>query len=376
MELGLGCGLFISFVGHKYHFTIISGSKVTHFGEVFHFFHYICIFYEDNIMDTLSQIRDLLSKDLSRYDDFIRLAFKHEEDFIAEMLDYLIEHRGKGIRPILALLMANIHSRTGVVSQRAYLVAMMVEMLHTASLVHDDIIDNAEMRHGADSVNARFGSHSAVVIGDYILAKAFSSGMESGQFDLVNYITRTLKTLCEGELIQTNVSNSLDMTRDKYYDIIYRKTASLLGTCCGAGALASGADHTAVAVARQIGDNLGMAFQIKDDLLDYAPSSQTGKPTCADLKEHKITLPLLIVLEEATPEEQTAIKELVRAISEKGESTDKIYALVERADAVNHSVEVMESYLNAARSMIKTYPETPYRDALLSLCDYIGKRSF
>jgi octaprenyl-diphosphate synthase len=200
--------------------------------------------------------------------------------------------------------------------------------------------------------------------------------MESGQFDLVNYITRTLKTLCEGELIQTNVSNSLDMTRDKYYDIIYRKTASLLGTCCGAGALASGADHTAVAVARQIGDNLGMAFQIKDDLLDYAPSSQTGKPTCADLKEHKITLPLLLVLEEATPEEQSAIKDIVRTIAETGEGTEKIYALVERADAVHHSIEVMESYLNAARSMIKTYPESPYRDAMLSLCDYIGKRSF
>lgn len=332
--------------------------------------------YLDIIMDTLSQIRELLSDDLRRYEDFIRQAFKHEEDFIAEMLDYLIEHRGKGIRPILALLMANIHSRTGVVTQRAYLVAMMVEMLHTASLVHDDIIDKAAIRHGADTVNTRYGSHSAVVIGDYILAKAFTSGMESGQYDLVSYITRSIKALCEGELIQTNVSNSLDMTRDKYYDIIYRKTATLLGTCCGAGALASGADHSAVGVARQIGDNLGMAFQIKDDLLDYAPSSQTGKPTCGDLKEHKITLPLLIVLEQASPEEQSAIKELVRNITADGEGIDKVYALVERADAVRLTTEVMDSYIASARSMIDTYPDSPYRTALYSLCDYIGKRSF
>ncbi len=327
-------------------------------------------------MNVLERTRTLLADDLRGYEDFIRLAFKHEEPFIAEVLDYIIENRGKGIRPILSLLMANIHSKTGHLSRRAYLVAMLVEMIHTASLVHDDVIDRAEIRHGKSSVSKLWGDHSAVIIGDYILAKAFSSGMESGQYDILNYIIQSMKSLCEGELIQTDVSSSLEMTREKYYDIIYRKTATLLGTACGAGAMAAGADHTAIAIARQIGDYMGMAFQIKDDILDYAPATQTGKPTYADLKEHKITLPLLILLEQATIEEQSAIKEIVRNIGPNGEGSDKIATLIERAEGIKLATEVLDTFLGKARELIATYPESEWRSALNELCDYIGHRNF
>ncbi len=318
----------------------------------------------------------MLAEDMRGYEDFIRLAFKHEEQFIAEVLDYIIENRGKGIRPILSLLMANIHSSTGTLSRRAYLVAMLVEMIHTASLVHDDVIDHAEIRHGKSSVSKLWGNHSAVLIGDYILAKAFSSGMESGQYDVVNYITQAMKTLCEGELIQADLSTSLEMTRERYFDVIRRKTATLLGTACGAGAMAAGANRTAVAIARQIGDSMGMAFQIKDDILDYAPSTQTGKPTCADLREHKITLPLIILLEQATPEEELAIKEIIRGIGPDGKGSEKIVALIERADGIKIATEVMDHFLAEARSLIESYPDTEWRGALLELCDYIGQRNF
>lgn len=323
----------------------------------------------------LESIREPIEADLQSYDDYIRRAMRSDQQAMTDITDYILYNRGKGIRPMLVMLMAGIHSPYGTVGRRSYLASMLVEMIHTASLVHDDVIDTASIRHGKPSVNSVWGANISVIVGDYILARAFTSGMQSGQYDLVSYVVDGIADLCEGEVMQDKLSKTLEMTRETYYQIIGRKTAVLLGISCGAGALSSGADRTAVALARQVGLDLGMAFQIKDDVLDYAPSSQTGKPTAADLREHKITLPVLMLLEQSSPEEQQRIRAMIAEADHNPDSVDQICRMVSQGGYFDRSMEQMQSFLDRARHAVGQYPDTPFRRSLLLLCDFIVNRN-
>ena len=325
-------------------------------------------------MDTLNKIKETLGAEMTRYEAFVLSALQSDNEHVSDMLNYIIANRGKGIRPILSLLMAGIHSQSGSLGKRNYLAALIVEMLHTASLVHDDVVDKAVVRHGNSSVNAIWGPHSAVLVGDYILARTFSMGMESGQFDIVNYITGCMSALCEGELIQSHQSKKFEMTRNIYLDIIFKKTATLIGTSCGVGALSSGAPSVATGLARQAGLYMGMAFQIKDDILDYAPQAQTGKSSCADLREHKITLPLLAVLEKCSEMEQQHTFSLLKECDDQPANITAVCDFVIARGGLEAAAQVMNDYLDKARKLILTYRSSKYRESLLEICDYIGER--
>ena len=326
-------------------------------------------------MDRLEEIKRPIAKDFVEYDAFMRRALGSDNPFVVSVMDYIISSRGKGIRPMLVFLLAGIHSRYGV-GKRAYMAAMMVEMIHNASLVHDDVVDNSDTRHGKPTVHSRWNARVSVLSGDYILARAYSVGVQSAQFDLVSYITAGIAELVEGELIQSEHNERRDVTRERYLDIIYKKTAVLMGVSSGAGAMASGADATRVGLARQIGINLGMAFQIRDDMLDYAPAEQTGKSSCADLREGKITLPLISILERCSEEERQAILAKVdRAVNEPA-LIEELADFVHRQGGIEAAAAVMNAYLDRARSIIRTYDESEYRRSLEMLCDYIGARNY
>ncbi len=263
-------------------------------------------------MDRLSEIREPLEKVFGEYEEFMKRALYSDNRFVAGIMDYIVSSRGKGIRPLLVFLCAGIHSRFGI-GKRAYLAALMVEMIHNASLVHDDVVDGSDTRHGKPTVHHRWDARVSVLSGDYILARSYSLGMQSAQFDIVSYITAGISELVEGELIQSELNGSRRVSREAYLDIIFKKTAILMGVSSGAGAMAAGAAATEVGMARQIGLDLGMAFQIKDDILDYAPSEQTGKSSCADLREGKVTLPLIAIFERCGDEERARIMEKVKS---------------------------------------------------------------
>lgn len=249
-------------------------------------------------MVTINAIRKPIETELEEFDAFVRRNFSADEGLVAEMLEYVLSSRGKGIRPIVVMLSAAMNSdRDGRFGKRSYLAAMLVEMIHVASLIHDDVIDESDMRRGRASVNARWQSSNAVVIGDYILARNMDIGLSSGQYDIVSHVIKSIATLCEGELIQNDHATKLDTSRDTYFDIIHKKTASLLGVSASVGALSVGAAHDRIAAMRKFGEAVGMAFQIRDDILDYTCSAATGKPSNNDLRERKITLPLIEVLE-------------------------------------------------------------------------------
>lgn len=335
-------------------------------------------------MISINDIRKPILKDLEAFDKFIADNFSAEGELLKEMLTYALSSRGKGIRPILTLLIASMHSpivaREGYTddkphcTKRTYLAAMLVEMIHTASLIHDDVLDSADERRGKPSVNAKWQSNMAIILGDYILARTMALGMASAQYDLISHIGSAMATLCEGEVLQSQHADKYDTTRDDYFDIIYRKTASLLGVSAALGALSVGANRGDVERMQKFGEAIGMAFQIQDDILDYKRDNNTGKPTNNDLREHKITLPMIEVMERASEQQRKEMIELLRRADSDDEALDKLHNIVVEGGGLGYAAEVLKSYLTRAMHLIHKYEETPFRKSLLDLCTFIAER--
>mgnify|MGYP005772203123 FL=1 len=326
-------------------------------------------------MVTINAIRKPIETELEEFDAFVRRNFSADEGLVAEMLEYVLSSRGKGIRPIVVMLSAAMNSdRDGRFGKRSYLAAMLVEMIHVASLIHDDVIDESDMRRGRASVNARWQSSNAVVIGDYILARNMDIGLSSGQYDIVSHVIKSIATLCEGELIQNDHATKLDTSRDTYFGIIHKKTASLLGVSASVGALSVGAAHDRIAAMRKFGEAVGMAFQIRDDILDYTCSAATGKPSNNDLRERKITLPLIEVLERVDEGRRREIIDALGRCSHDEASIEFITRAVGEYDGIALAQQTMKSYLQMALAVLYEYPDSPYREALMNLCAYVAER--
>jgi octaprenyl-diphosphate synthase len=254
------------------------------------------------------------------------------------------------------------------------LAAMLVEMIHTASLIHDDVLDSADERRGHPSVNAKWQSNMAVILGDYILARTMALGMASAQYDLISYIGTAMATLCEGEVLQSQHAERFDTTRDDYFDIIYRKTASLIGVSAALGALSVGASREDVDRMRKFGEAIGIAFQIQDDILDYNRNNNTGKPANNDLREHKITLPMIEVMESKSEEEVKEMKELLKRCKDDEAALDQLHNIVLDGGGIERATEVMQAYLSRAMHLVSKYEDTPYRKALIDLCTFVAER--
>lgn len=344
--------------------------------------YYLCLF-NAGIMISIDVIRKPILADLEAFDAFVADNFSAEGELLQEMLTYALSSRGKGVRPILTMLAASLCSTQSattevgterVCSKRTYLAAMLVEMIHTASLIHDDVLDDAAERRGKPSVNAKWQSNMAVILGDYILARTMSLGMASAQYDLVSYVGSAMATLCEGEVLQSQHANSYDTTRDAYFDIIYRKTASLIGVAAALGALSVGASREEVDRMRKFGEAIGMAFQIQDDILDYNRHNNTGKPVNNDLREHKITLPLIEVMERTTEERRAEVIEKLKRCDVDSAAVDAIQHFVDEGRGAEHASATMHAYLSRAMHLLAKYPESPYREAMMNLCTFIAER--
>lgn len=323
---------------------------------------------------TLDKIKAPLVGEMAAYEHFLRTALHSESPYFDDILKYIFDTRGKGVRPILVMLFAGLHNKGTKFGKRTHLAASLIELIHTASLVHDDVIDRAELRHGKSSINQKWGKRNAILTGDFILSRIFEMGMESLEFDILTYVSHSIKWLCEGEVIQDEQTKTLAMTHEKYYDIIDKKTASLLAISCGVGALSVGASAAEVDKAYEFGHNVGMAFQIKDDILDYAAADQTGKPTCADLREHKITLPLLEAMGCVSAEEESRIRALVgRTTTEEG-AIEELRSFVNQHKGMERAERIMNDYLVAAKDALSHYPDSPYRTALYGMCDFLSQR--
>jgi octaprenyl-diphosphate synthase len=336
-------------------------------------------------MATIDAIRKPILADLDAFDEFVKENITAEGDLMREMLTYALSSRGKGVRPMLTMLCASLMNTTESTtteatgnerhcSKRTYLAAMLVEMIHTASLIHDDVLDEADERRGRASVNAKWQSDMAIILGDFILARTMALGMASAQYDIMSYIGTAMATLCEGEVLQSQHARNLDTSRDDYFAIIYQKTASLLGVSAALGALSVGASREDVDRMRKFGEAIGIAFQIQDDILDYNRQNNTGKPANNDLREHKITLPLIEVMERKTEEERKEILELIKRCDKDESAVDALQQIVDEGEGLKLAAETMQAYLQRALHLLSKYADTPYRTSLMELCSFIAER--
>ena len=336
-------------------------------------------------MVTIDSIRKPILEDMEAFNSFVSENISAEGDLMHEMLTYALTSRGKGVRPMLTMLAASMITASGNenteecgkerhCSKRTYLAAMLIEMIHTASLIHDDVLDSADERRGKPSVNAKWQSDMAIILGDYILARTMSIGMASAQYDLVTYVGSAMATLCEGEVLQSQHAKSFDTTREDYYHIIYQKTASLLGVSSALGALSVGASREDVDRLRKFGEAIGMAFQIQDDILDYNRQNNTGKPSNNDLREHKITLPLIEVMECKSEQERKEIIDILKRCNDDESAVDAIQKIVDENGGAELAAKTMQAYLSRAMHLLSKYPDSPYRTSLMNLCTYIAER--
>jgi len=328
------------------------------------------------MMTTLDAIRKPVEAELKAFGEFVERQFTAEGELLSEMLRHALLTRGKGIRPLLVMLAAAMNEpvRGASLGRRPCLAAMLVEMIHVASLIHDDVIDESDMRRGKPSANALWQSHKAVILGDYILARNMNIGLQSGQYDLVTHVCGSMSALCEGEILQSDHAARHDTTRKDYLDIICKKTASLLGVSASAGALAVGAPRERVALMRRFGEAVGMAFQIQDDILDYTAAGRAGKPAFNDLREGKITLPLLCVLERMGEERRREVVGKLCRCAEDAAAMEYVRRIVDNEDGIASAAGIMRGYLSRAVELLSEYPASDHKTAMIGLCAYVGER--
>lgn len=320
---------------------------------------------------SLDIIREPVAAELKEFDRFFRDAMKSRIGLVDLIARYIVRQKGKRVRPILVLLSAKA---CGTVNERSFRAATLVEILHTATLVHDDVVDDADTRRGLASINAVWKNKIAVLMGDYLLSRGLLLSLEHNDYYFLQSTSKAVKRMSEGELLQIQKSRQLNMDEETYLRIIGDKTASLLSTCTDIGCASVSESEERRALMREFGEHVGMAFQIRDDLLDYlGRKSIIGKPTGIDVKEKKLTLPLIYALKNSDPKEARQALRIVRNGAKKRE-VDWIVDFVQENGGIGYAREKAEHYAGMARQNLGGIPDSPARDALLQFVDFVMER--
>ena len=284
---------------------------------------------------------------------------------------YIIRQKGKKIRPLLVLLSAKV---SGGINERSYRGAVLVELLHTATLVHDDVVDNADKRRGLWSINKVFKNKVAVLMGDYLLSKGLLIAMEGKDYDFLEVITNTVKRMSEGELLQIQKTRKLDIDEETYFKVISDKTASLIETCCTIGAMSATSNEDYISAMKDFGKNLGISFQIRDDILDYEGKlSITGKRAGGDIKEKKITLPLIYSLNQVSSDKAAEIRKIIKNGKDRPE-VETVIEFVRENKGIDYSIDKARTYSQNAKEALKIVPDSQSKLALEALVDFVIER--
>ncbi|MBT8387191.1 MAG: polyprenyl synthetase family protein [Ignavibacteria bacterium] len=319
----------------------------------------------------LKQISRPIKPELEKFNELFKQSLKSKVGLVDMVAKYIIRQKGKKIRPLLVLLSAKI---AGGINERSYRGAVLVELLHTATLVHDDVVDNAEKRRGMWSINKVFKNKVAVLMGDYLLSRGLMIAVDGKDFDFLGVITNTVKRMSEGELLQIQKTRKLDIDEETYFKVISDKTASLLETCCHIGALSATDNKEYHEAMKTFGLNMGMAFQITDDILDYEGSTaMIGKPVGGDIKEKKITLPLIYSLDQVSNGQAASIRKIIKN-GRKKENVQKVIEFVRTNKGINYAIETARRYSNNAREALKVLPDSQSKLALEALVDFVIER--
>lgn len=314
----------------------------------------------------------LIESELKIFEGKFKEAVNSNVPLLDRVMQYMVKRKGKQLRPMFVFLSAKL---CGTINESTYRAASLVEILHTATLVHDDVVDDAPERRGFFSVYALWKNKVSVLVGDYLLAKGLLLSLDNNDFRILQLLSEAVRKMSEGELLQMEKSRSLNLDENVYYEIIRAKTASLLASACAAGAWSTTQDETLTGKMRAFGDAVGMAFQIKDDLFDYT-ADNVGKPTGNDIKEKKLTLPLIYTLN--TVDKQTR-KELIYIIKNQNTRKDKVarvIAVVNQSGGIQYTIDKMNAYKQEALTILHTFPPSPVRDGLEELVNFVSDRKY
>ena len=322
-------------------------------------------------MGTLDTIKQPIKQEMSTFNDRFRTHLISNVPLVDRVMRYMVKRKGKQLRPILVFLSAKIQ---GSITDATYIGASLVEIMHTATLVHDDVVDDADQRRGFFSINALWKNKIAVLIGDYLLSKVLLIAVETKEYNLLEYVSGAVKSMSEGELLQIEKARKLDITEEVYFEIIQQKTASLLETCCVVGAASAGGSDEEIEKFRMLGRHLGLAFQIKDDLFDFERVNLTGKPAGIDIKEQKMTLPLIKALQEADSKQRQHIIKTIKKHHDRPKKVQEVVDFVRQSGGLEYARSKMLEHINQAKEILYNFPQTEERDALALVLDYTAQR--
>lgn len=298
-------------------------------------------------------------------------AMKTNVSLLDRIMQYIVRRKGKQMRPMFVFLTAKLIGET---TERTYRGASMIELIHTASLVHDDVVDDSDMRRGFFSINALWQNKIAVLVGDYLLSKSVLLATENKDFDLLTVVSTAIREMSEGELLQIEKARNLDITEEIYFEIIRQKTATLIAACCEAGARSVGCSEEMAAKMNRFGELVGIAFQIKDDLFDYTSTNLIGKPIGIDIKEQKMTLPLIYSINTANKTEKRWLIRSVKKHNHNKKRVNEVIEYVKTHGGLNYARQAMYDYRDKALRILDEFPDSEAKTSLTTLLNYVVER--
>ena len=323
-------------------------------------------------MKVVEQIKEPIYEEMELFEEKFTASMSSKVALLNRITHFIVNRKGKQMRPMFVFLTAKMLNQ-GKVNERTYRGAAVIELIHTASLVHDDVVDDSNLRRGFFSVNALWKNKIAVLVGDFMLSKGMLLCIENEDFDLLKIISVAVREISEGELLQIEKARKLDITEEVYYNIIRQKTATLLAACCAMGARTVQENDAIVEKMRLFGEYIGMAFQIKDDLFDYGETA-IGKPTGIDIKEQKMTLPLIYTLNNVSTAEKNWLIQSVKRYNRDKKRVKQVIEKVKAAGGLIYAEEKMENFRKKAMNLLLEFPQDAYRDALEQMVNYVISR--
>jgi len=322
-------------------------------------------------MPALGNIRKPVSDEMDHFEGYFGRTVQTKIPLLKIILNYIFRRKGKQMRPLLVFLSAKLH---GEIAEPAYVAATLIELLHTASLVHDDVVDDSDQRRGALSVNALWNSKIAVLLGDYLLSKGLLISIEKNRTDMLEIVSEAVKSMTEAELLQLHKSRKMNIREEDYFRIITGKTAALISACTACGAKSVTDDQDAINLMRDFGESLGTAFQIRDDILDYQSTGLTGKPSGNDIKEKKITLPLIHALQNVPVVAKKRILGIVGSRKKSVEDIEAVVRFVTENGGIDYATTKMYQYSDRALAILDTYPDSEVKNSLREFVNYTVMR--
>lgn len=319
----------------------------------------------------LNEIKAPIARHMAAFDGHFRGAMQSKVPLLSVITQYIVKRKGKQIRPLFVFFAADLFSG---ITQRTYRAATLIEMLHTATLIHDDVVDDSNERRGFFSLNALWKNKISVLVGDYLLSRGLLLALEHEDFDLLKIVSNSVREMSEGELLQMEKARALNINEEVYFEIIRKKTASLIASCLASGTASAGQPSEVVEKMRQIGEYIGIAFQIKDDILDFDFSGLKGKPTGGDIKERKMTLPLIYTLVNS---DKGTRRKIIGIVKNEGSNWERVSWLIEKIRAsggIEYASAQMTRYRNLALEALNEMPDTPARQSLKQLIDFTIER--